>query len=243
MGNTQISRVTTGKIAPEMPSTTSIGRKWWAASSGIILLLFVVGHMLGNLQVFLGQDAIGTYAQKLHAIPAILWAVRIFFLVWAVVHIVDGVALWWRNRQSRPVPYHRQDFQRASLASRTMIWSGLAIFFFVVYHLLHFTMHVTNPEYANLTYGDGHHDVYSMMVLGFQNPVISVVYILAVFFLAVHLSHGIASFFQTMGWNKTELQPVYRRIALATSAILFVGYASIPTAILLGIIKLPEGVR
>lgn len=243
MGNTQVSRVTTSRIAPELPSTTSIGRKFWMASSGIILLVFVIGHMVGNLQVFMGQDQIGTYAQKLRAIPAILWAVRIFFLVWAVVHIIDGFALWLKNRRSRPVPYHSQDFQEATIMSRTMIWSGLGIGFFVIYHLLHFTMFVTNPEYAYLKYGEGgHHDVYSMMVLGFSNPLISAVYILAIFFLALHLSHGIASFFQTIGWNKTELQPTYRRIAYATSAILFVGYVSIPTAILLGIIKLPEGV-
>lgn len=241
MGNTQISRVTTGKIAPEMPSTTSIGRKWWAASSGIILLLFVVGHMLGNLQMFLGPEAINAYAEKLRAIPALLWAVRVFFLTWALIHTVDGIALWWRNRQSRPVPYHSQDFQRASLASRTMIWSGLAIFFFVVYHLLHFTVRVTNPEYATLTYGaEMHQDVYSMVVLGFQNPIISVVYLLAVFFLALHLSHGISSFPQTMGWNKTELQPIYRRIAYTVSVLLFFGYASLPIAVLLGVIK---GVR
>ncbi|HPC10990.1 MAG TPA: succinate dehydrogenase cytochrome b subunit [candidate division Zixibacteria bacterium] len=236
MATNQISRVTDTKVIPEPPTMTSIVRKFWMAVSGVIILTFVVGHMLGNLQVFLGPDQINAYAQKLRAVPALLWAVRVFFLIWALVHVVDGAVLWLRNRQSRPQTYVKQRFQEATLASRTMIWTGLAIFFFIVYHLLHYTLFVTNPEYAGLTLPDGHHNVYAMLVQGFQNPLISVVYILAIFFLAVHLTHSISSFFQTFGWTRTELQPIFRGIAWTAAAIIFIGYVSIPIGVLTGII-------
>ena len=241
MSNAQISRVTTGKISPELPATTSLGRKYWMAISGVFLFLFVVGHMLGNLQIFLGQDQINTYAEKLRDLGPLLWIIRGGLLLIALVHIIDGVILWLRNRQSRPERYIKQNFQRASLASRTMIWSGIGILLYVVYHLMHFTWQITNPQYQDLVDPLGRHDVYSMMVLGFQNWLISGVYIVAMVFLAYHLSHGVASFFQSMGWSNDRLEPLYRRLGYAVAVILFIGYVSIPAAILAGIVTLPGG--
>jgi len=240
MSSTQL-KTASGKVSPEMPATTSIGRKVWMAISGLILLGFVVGHMLGNLQIFLGQDQLNTYAEKLRELAPILWAVRIVLLGFVLTHIIIGIMLWLRNRQSRPVAYQVHDFKEATLASRTMIWTGLGILLYVVYHLLQFTWVVTNPRYATLTDSLGRHDVYSMVVIAFQNPIISGVYILAMIFLAFHLSHAVSSFFQTLGWNTTRVQPTLKRIAYTLSILLFLGYTSIPVAVLLGIVKLPGG--
>lgn len=230
-----------GKVTPELPTTTSLGRKYWMALSGVLLLFFVIGHMLGNLQVFIGQDQLNTYAEKLQELGLLLWAVRLFLLAFAVVHILFGIVLWIRNRESRPVKYHDQNFQRATLASRTMIWSGAGIGLYVVYHLLHFTFRVTNPGYQELIDPLGRPDVYSMVVLGFQNYFISGIYILAMLFLAFHLSHGAASMFQSMGWNTTRVEPILKRIAFAVAVLLFAGYTAVPVAVLLGIVTLPGG--
>jgi len=119
----------------------------------------------------------------------------------------------------------------------------LGIFFFVIYHLLHFTFITTNPEYANLHDSLGRHDVYSMVVLGFQNYLISAVYIVAMCFLAFHLSHAVSSFFQTMGWNKKELEVKLKCVAYIIAVAVFIGYTSMPIAVLIGFIKLPGGIH
>ena len=240
MATTQ-ERTVSGKVSPEMPATTSIGRKVWMAISGLVLLGFVVGHMVGNLQIFLGQDQLNTYAEKLRELAPILWAVRIVLVAFVLVHVIIGVMLWWRNRQSRPVAYEVHNFQKATLASRTMIWTGLGILLYVVYHLMQFTWVITDPRYATLRDSLGRHDVYSMVVIAFQNPIISGVYILAMIFLAFHLSHAVSSFLQTLGWNTTRVQPILTRIAYTLSILLFLGYTSIPVAVLLGFVKLPGG--
>jgi len=133
------------------------------------------------------------------------------------------------------------DFKKATLASRTMIWTGLGILFYVVYHLLQFTWVVTNPQYATLTDPLGRHDVYSMVVIAFQNPIISGVYILAMIFLGFHVSHAASSFFQTLGWNTTRVEPILKKVAYTLAILLFIGYTSIPVAVLLGLVKLPGG--
>jgi len=240
MNSTQIG-TTIGAVSPEMPATTSIGRKIWMAISGFVLVGFVCGHMLGNLQVFLGQDQLNTYAEKLHAIPALLWSIRFVMLTVVLIHIIDGIWLWLGNNASRPIAYERRQFKEATLASRTMIWTGLGILLYVVYHLLHFTLIVTNPEYAGLRDVLGRPDVYSMVVMGFQNYLISGVYFVAVIFLAFHLSHAISSLFQTLGWNTIAVQPILKRIAYTVSILLFLGYTSIPVAIVLGLVTLPGG--
>jgi succinate dehydrogenase / fumarate reductase cytochrome b subunit len=133
------------------------------------------------------------------------------------------------------------DTVQASLASRTMIWTGLIIFAFIVYHLLHFTLLWTHPEYHALTDSLGRHDVFSMMVLGFQNTFISIFYLVAVGLLTYHLSHGFASMFQTIGWNDKKYDRRFRLIGNLLAVFLFVGYASIPIAVMTGVITLPGG--
>jgi len=218
---------------------TSIGRKVLMAVTGVLMLGFVVGHMIGNLQIFIGQDQLNTYAKALKDLPALIYTVRIVMLVVLIIHVWNAVRLYFENRASRPIAYAFNNTVQASLASRTQFWTGLGVFLYVVYHLLHFTFIVTNPRYAHLTDAAGRHDVYSMVVLGFQNYLISGVYIVAMFLVAYHLSHAIFSFLQTLGLNNPCVQTTLKRIAYAIAVVIFIGYVSMPVAVLVGIINLP----
>ncbi len=221
--------------------TSSISRKLLMAATGLCLIGFIFGHLLGNLQIFMGQDQLNTYAKALKDLGYVTLMIRLIILTIAVLHIYTGIMLYLHNKVSRPVNYKFKNIIQATLTSRTMIWTGLGILLYVVYHLLHFTFITTNPEYANLHDSLGRHDVYSMIVLGFQNYLISTVYIIAMLLLAFHLSHAVSSFFQTMGWNKKELEKKFKYIAYVVSVTIFIGYTSIPVAVLAGLIKLPGG--
>jgi succinate dehydrogenase / fumarate reductase cytochrome b subunit len=218
---------------------SSVGRKMIVAATGIVLILFVIGHLLGNLQIFLGPDWINGYAQHLRDLGPFLWVIRAFLLAAVVAHIYYTVRLAIENRRARPERYRRKETVKASFASRSMVMSGLILFVFIIYHLLHFTVRTTDPRFLTLPKDPlGHYDVYSMMILGFQNWFISGFYILGMFLLALHLSHGSSSFFQSLGLNNQKLTP---RLALGGRIFawsLFVGYSSIPAAVLLGWVKL-----
>jgi succinate dehydrogenase / fumarate reductase cytochrome b subunit len=169
------------------------------AISGVFLFLFVIGHMLGNLQVFLGPESLNAYGAFLKSKPGLLWSVRFILLVIVVFHIVTGIQLALQNRRARPVRYANSKPPYANLASRTVLISGLVIFSFVAYHLMQFTLGVTNPEYLQLEDSKGRHDVYRMAVEGFSSPGVTFFYILAMGLLCLHLSHGVSSAFQSLG--------------------------------------------
>lgn len=216
---------------------SSIGIKILVAASGVLLLLFVVGHLAGNLQIFLGQDVFNDYAVKLRAFPAALLLFRAGIAVVALVHIVATLRLAILNKRARPVAYRAKESVAASLGSRTMVLSGLLLLAFVVYHLAHFTWQVTNPQYQVLVDGQGRHDVYTMVILGFRNYLIAGSYIVAMILLGFHLSHGIASVFQTLGWLTPNNKAVIERVARLVTVILVAGYISIPLLILLGVVR------
>ena len=208
------------------------------AITGIILILFVVGHLLGNLQIFLGPDWINGYSQHLRDLGPLLWLVRIFLLVTVIIHIYATIRLALENRRARPEPYIDRQYVKATFASRHMVMSGVILLAFIVFHLLQFSFRTTDPRFATLPADPlGHYDVYSMMVYGFQNYYVSGFYVLGLFLLALHLSHGSSSFFQSLGLNDKKLTP---RLALGGRIfawLLFVGYTAIPIAILFGVIK------
>ncbi len=217
---------------------SSVGRKVIVAVTGIILILFVIGHLLGNLQIFLGPDWINGYSQHLRDLGPLLWAIRAFLLIAVILHIYFTILLALENRRARPEAYVRKQNVKATFASRSMVLSGLIVLAFIIYHLAHFTVRVTDPRFALLKHDPlNRYDVYSMMVYGFQNYYVSGFYILGLFLLALHLSHGSSSFFQSLGINNQRLAP---RLALGGRIfawLLFAGYTSIPVAILLGLIK------
>jgi len=222
--------------------STSTGKKFLMAASGAALFGFVIGHLVGNLQIFLGQEAINRYALFLKSTGELLWAARIGLLVMIGLHIWTSVQLTAENAAARPVAYTGKNYIKASTASRTMIWSGLVILVFIIYHLMHYTFMVVHPEYRNLLDARGRHDVYSMMILGFQQPAISAFYIAAIFLLCSHLSHGIYSMFQSLGLQNQKARALLTTWAPRLAWLIFAGYASMPIGVLLGLVKLPAGV-
>lgn len=214
--------------------TSSIGRKIIMAVTGLALLGFVIGHMLGNLQIFLGQDQLNAYAAKLHGMPALLWTARIGLLVLVGLHIWAAVVLTMENRRARPAAYQQKGTIQASYASLTMRWSGVIVLAFIIYHLMHFTAKVTHPEYGDMVDALGRADVYGMVIAGFSSFWVSAFYIVAMFLLAMHLSHGISSMLQTVGLRNSGTRGMIGSISWLFAAVIFVGNTSIPLAVLLG---------
>src|ERR1700731_3007053 len=184
---------------------SSIGKKYVVAVTALLLILYVLWHLLGNLQIYMGPDRINAYAKFLHDLGPILWVVRVILLAAFVTHIVATIQLAHENRLAKPQKYAVPGYQRSTLASRTMIISGLIVLCFVIYHLLQFTLHVTDPEFRKLHDSLGRPDVYRMLILGFSHPLVSFFYVLALFLLASHLSHGFASVVQTLGINNRKI--------------------------------------
>jgi succinate dehydrogenase / fumarate reductase cytochrome b subunit len=216
---------------------SSIGKKFAVAATGIILILFVIGHLLGSLEIYLGQDHSNWYAEFLRSTGPLLWIVRIILILTVCIHIVATIQLTAENRRAKPKKYAIKAHQASTLASRTMIYSGLLVLCFVVYHLLHFTFQTTNPEFRTLMDAQARHDVYHMVILGFRQPLISLFYILALFLLSVHLSHGFASVTQTLGINNPKISGLISNGGRVLSWVIFAGYISIPITILLGVLK------
>jgi succinate dehydrogenase / fumarate reductase cytochrome b subunit len=214
------------------------------AASGAALLGFVVAHMLGNLQVFLGAEALNAYAKGLHDLGALLWVARLGLLGALFVHVAVAFRLWAANREARPSRYAYQNTVQAPISSRTMIMTGSALFLFIVYHLLHFTLGVVGAEYSantNLVEMAGEaekvRDVYSMVITGFQHPLVSVTYIAAMLLLGTHLSHGIQSLFQSLGLSSPKYRPLIKKAGLGLAVVLVVGNISMPLAVLFGLIS------
>jgi succinate dehydrogenase cytochrome b subunit len=217
---------------------SSVGRKMIVAVTGVILILFVIGHLLGNLQIFIGPDWINAYSKHLHDLGPILWLIRTFLLVSVILHIYFTILLAIENRRARPEAYRDRNYVKASWASRHMVVSGLVVLAFIVYHLAHFTFRTTDPRFALLKPDPlGHYDVFSMMVYGFQNVYVSAFYVVGLFLLTLHLTHGSSSFFQSLGFSDQRLAPKLALGGRIFAWLLFVGYVSIPIAVLLGFIK------
>jgi succinate dehydrogenase / fumarate reductase cytochrome b subunit len=218
---------------------SSLGKKYVMAVTGFVLFFFVIGHMIGNLQIFLGPEAINRYGHFLQSNVELLWPVRIVLLGMVVLHIWSAAKLTAENRAARPTAYAEYRPVGSTLASRTMLLSGLMVFAFIVYHLLHYTVQV---KYVNLTgqdfgtFVDSEHrrNIYKMMVVGFGSPIVSLFYLLGVGLLCAHLSHGASSMFQSLGWKNATYRPILDNGALVIAALLFLGYSSIPIAVLLG---------
>ena len=211
------------------------------AVTGLLLIGFVIMHLLGNLLVFGGPDAINAYAHKMRTVGPLLWVVRAGLLAVALLHIVTSIQLAIENRRARPIGYRVSRAAETTLSARTMALTGMLLLAYLVYHLLHFTFRVTHPGLSHLTDGRGRHDVYAMVVLSFRDPLLSLVYIAAMALLCSHLSHGASSFLQTLGLATDRTLPRIRQAARLLAFGIFVGYSLIPAAALLG--WLPVSVR
>lgn len=216
---------------------TSIGKKYIMALTGLGLFLFVIIHMLGNLQIFLGQDAINSYGEYLKSKPAFLWTARIGLLILAVLHIVTALQLALANRAARPVGYADNKVVGASFATQTIVFSGIIILAFIIYHLSHFTIGLTNPDYLKLRDAFGRHDVYRMMIEGFSNIGASVFYIVSMGLLCLHLTHGVSSLFQSLGLRRKAYFRAIDTFAKVAAVVIFLGNCFIPIAVMTKLVK------
>jgi succinate dehydrogenase / fumarate reductase cytochrome b subunit len=220
--------VTTVAVARFYDST--IGKKAVMALTGLILFGYLVAHMLGNLQVFLGPQVINGYAETLHGNPPLLWGVRILLLVSVILHIWAALQLSSLKSAARPVAYVKPGNVQASLASRTMMVSGPFIAIFVIGHLMHLTTGTIHPRFAELR-------PYENVVTGFSNPVASILYIVAMILVGFHLSHGVWSMFQSVGFSHPRYTPLIRKFAAVFSWILIAGFIAVPIAVLTGLVR------
>ncbi|MEZ6143521.1 MAG: succinate dehydrogenase cytochrome b subunit [Zavarzinella sp.] len=228
--------------------TSSIGAKATTAVTGMALTGFVIAHLVGNLKIFAGRDALNEYAAFLQSFGPLLWVARIGLLVVFVLHLYLALSLKRRSVLARPVKYQFERTIQAPVSSKIMPWTGAVILLFVLFHLAHFTfgwvsttmatektsLKLVEANYLEITDQSGLRDVYTMVIHGFSNPVIAILYLVAQVFLFLHLQHGIASVFQTLGLNTPRIQPTIRKIALGIAGLILLGNSAIVVAVWTG---------
>lgn len=213
----------------------SIGRKAVVAVTGLFMLLFIVVHLLGNTTIFAGPDGINAYAEKLHGLGPFVWVSRIFMGAMLCLHVIFAVLLTLENRAANPGKYAVKKMLKATFASETMIWTGLLLLAFIVYHLLQFTVRIT-PDIVLGTDAKNRVDVFTMVFSSFRITPIALVYVAAMVTLFLHLYHGIQSIFQTFGLNNEKTMPQFGALGKVLSALFLLGYSAIPVLILAGIL-------
>jgi len=214
--------------------TSTVGRKLVMAVTGQLMVLFVLGHVAGNSTIYFHK--LNAYAAGLHALPALVWAVRLTMLAAVLLHIYYAVQLKLENSDARPEPYEKKKNLESTFGGRNMVWTGAIIGTFLVYHLLHFTFQVIEPATAALRNPDaaGRPDVFLMVARSFQRTGIAALYLFAVTALWFHLSHGIQSSFQTLGLNGERSFPSIRKGGSLAAVGLLLAYAAIPVALFAG---------
>lgn len=221
---------------------SSIGKKIIVALTGLVLVGFLIGHLSGNLLIYVGREAMNDYAEFLHHLlhGAGVWIARIGLLVCFALHIVATICLTRQNRAAREHDYQFQATVQASRSSRIMIWSGLTILAFVIFHLLHYTVRVSYDAKDFIdtnAAGDERFDVYKMMIVGFSFIPSSIFYLIALTLLCSHLGHGVASIFQTLGLRTERNELLIDRGSQIFAWVIWAGFVSIPVSVMLGLVK------
>ncbi len=220
--------------------TNSVGRKILMAVTGFMLVCFISVHLLGNLSVFFGVDAINIYAEKLHSLGPVVWIFRMAILLLFAVHITFGIQLTVENSSASPEAYAIKKRLKTTFAAESMIYTGLIILVFLLYHLLHFTVHVVHTDAVSAvqTLVNGRPDVFTMIGKSFNSAFISIVYVIAMCALFLHLSHGLQSFIQTFGLNNGKTQDTVTAIGKLAAIFYGLAYIAIPLAFLFHIVKI-----
>lgn len=215
--------------------TSTIGLKVVMALSGFALAGFVLGHMTGHLKVFAGREAYNDYAHFLYSLGELLWLARLGLLGLLAAHVYAAVTLAKRNREARPSRYAVKRSRATTVHARIMLWSGLTILAYVIYHVLHFTIPVVHTEYMNPAQP---RDVYTYFVQSFQDPLIVFVYTVANVLLASHLSHALTSMFRTLGLSSGRYRGTFEKVGPVFAIVVLAGFLSVPYACLFGIVTL-----
>lgn len=210
---------------------SSVGKKAVMAISGLIGFGFTIGHMLGNLQVYLGADVFNAYAKGLHENAVLLWGVRVVLLAAIVMHVTAAIQLQAIKAAARPVRYQRNASIQAKPHSKAMFWTGFMLFAFIAYHIGHLTLGVGNAQFA------GYLNAYGNVVAGFRNALVSGFYIVSMVLLGLHLAHGGFSMFYSLGLIHPKYERTLRMGAYALMGLVVAGNISIPVAVLAGVVK------
>lgn len=232
--------------------------KFVMAITGLYLGVFITGHVIGNLQIFIGKDVFNSYAAFLQSLGELLWVERIILILSLIFHIITSVYLKLYNNKVKPQKYAVTNYLKAKVNSRSMIWTGIMIGCFLIFHILHFTTRDIKPEFKsyeeqysiakliptdldiNISYEEGldvmkkRHDAYQMVIDGFKDPAVSIFYIIAVVLLGVHISHALQSMFQTLGLNGPKFTPFIIKFSVIYGTFIAIAYLSIPLSVLLG---------
>lgn len=218
---------------------STIGKKIIMAVTGLIGVGFVILHMAGNLQVFVGQSKINSYGALLHGpLAELTWLLRIVLIVALMLHVTMAVQLTRRSAAARPIGYRQREPQASTLASRTMKWGGVLLLVFIVVHILHFTTETVDPGgWRGMTDSQGHRDVYGNIVASFRIWWVAAFYIVSMMALGLHLFHGAWSSVRTLGYAKPSANPLHRRVALVVAVIVWLGFTLVPVGVIAGIVR------
>ena len=210
---------------------SSVGKKIVMGATGVILVGFVIGHMSGNLQFFMGADRYNAYAKLLkHDIIEITWIVRITLLLSVILHVMAAYQLTMRNRAARPDDYAMRESQSSTYASMTMRWGGIYLFAFLIYHIGHFTVGVFHPAFSET-------GAWGNVAIGFKSIPVAGFYLGAMAFLAMHLYHGVWACMRTLGLARPSENPLHRRAALVIAIVVATGFSLLPLSVVLGIVR------
>jgi succinate dehydrogenase / fumarate reductase cytochrome b subunit len=212
---------------------SSIGKKVVMALTGVVLFGFVIAHMIGNLQVFLGPTALNEYAEALRRLGPFLWLARIGLLVAVALHIWAAWSLTQMNRAARPVGYREKEHRESTFSSRTMRWSGVILLLFIVYHLMHLTFGNAHPDFVA-------GDVYHNFIVGFSRALVTGFYVVAMLALGLHLYHGVWSWLQSLGLNHPRYNHLRHAFATLVTVAVVAGNIAMPLAVLTGFIADPR---
>lgn len=206
---------------------SSIGKKVVMAVTGLALVGFVIAHMVGNLQVFLGSETLNAYAKALQDLGPLLWLMRIGLLAAVALHIWAATSLTLMNRAARPEGYREKEHRESTYASRTMRWSGVLLALFIVYHLMHMTWGNAHPDFI-------HGDVYHNFIVGFRPVLVTLIYVVAMLALGLHMYHGVWSLMQTLGLSHPRYNNHRHALATLIAAVVVIGNIAMPVAVLAG---------
>ena len=221
---------------------SAVGKKYAMAVTGIFLILFVLGHMVGNLKMYLGTDAAGVYhidsygeflrrlGEPIFPHSVALWIIRALLTGAFLVHMHAAYSLTMMNRRARVVTYARKsDYQAANFASRTMRWTGVIVILFLVFHILDLTWGKSGGSWTRGA-------VFDNVDNSLSRWPVAIVYVIANLALGVHLYHGAWSFFQSLGWNNPKFNYLRRKFAIGLAAVIVIGNVSFPIAVVTGLV-------
>ena len=210
---------------------SSVGKKVVMAITGLIMLLYLITHVLANLLVFQGPTRINAYSAFLHGTGGALWVARLVLLAALVLHVIAAVQLAGRRQEARPIGYAAgREPQVSTFAARTIRWGGALILAFLIYHILHFTVGSAHPDFVE---GDPYHNV----TTGFRNPIVVIVYLVAMAAVGLHLYHGVWSSGRSLGISPPSPTPLRRTVAVVLAVMIWLGFTVIPIAVYAGVVR------